>query len=84
MQTAQTASPLSPSIRQERENVMEIDYYDEDFCKDDLDETDDLDELESMEVNLLCEIGNSKERIDIYEANVKTIQSRISEVKNET
>lgn len=60
---------------------MEIGYYDEDFCKSDIEDINDLNELKSMKINLLCEIDNSKERIEIYGDNVKVIQNRIKEIE---
>ena len=60
---------------------MEIDYYGEDFCKDDLYEVNNLDELESMENDLQQEIWNSEERIEIYGMNMGIIQNKIDEVE---
>lgn len=63
---------------------MEIDYWDEDFSSEDVEEIDDLDELADMAANLDCEIENAKEKIKVYRDNLKVVEARISEVKHET
>jgi len=60
---------------------MEIDYYDEDFCKSDIENTNDLDELESMRTDLQSQIWTNEERNDVMKANIRIIQERVQEIK---
>lgn len=60
---------------------MEIDYWNEDFCDEDIEDINDPDELESMEADLMCEIDNSKERVETYTDNLNVIKKRIGELK---
>lgn len=63
---------------------MEIDIYDEDFCIDDLDETNDLIELEEMKTKLTNEVYSFEDKLDLLEENLGIIKTKIQEIKNES
>lgn len=62
---------------------MEIDYYDEDFCKDNLDEVTDLDKLDNMRVDLQEEIWKQEDKLVGLRTNMGIVQSKIDEVEND-
>lgn len=55
--------------------VSEFDYWDEDFCSDDVQEMT-TDEKEDAVADLRCQIDNNKEQNDVLEANLKLLEGK--------
>ena len=59
-----------------------FEYYDEDFCYDDIDDFDDIDELETMKANLQATLLSNEEQSVILIENFNLIQKKITELEN--
>lgn len=60
---------------------MDINYWDEDFDKEDIEDVNDLDELESMGNDLQNQIWDNLERSETLKENMKIVDERIKEIR---
>ena len=63
--------------------MWDCEHYNEDFCADDLDGVNDLDDLERMEADIEGTMCYNEEQNVYLKDNLKIIQDKIKEIKNE-